>query len=38
VEVVGISAGASTPDSIITSVTEKIRKIGNINKEEVLYD
>ena len=32
VNVVGISAGASTPDSIINEVTEKIRKIGNVLK------
>ncbi|MBL7013571.1 MAG: 4-hydroxy-3-methylbut-2-enyl diphosphate reductase [Candidatus Marinimicrobia bacterium] len=38
VKVVGISAGASTPDSIITEVTDKIRKIGNVLKEELVYD
>ena len=38
VNVVGISAGASTPDSIINEVTEKIRKIGNVLKEELVYE
>ena len=38
VYVVGISAGASTPDSIINEVTNKIRKIGNVLKEELVYE
>ena len=35
VEIVGISAGASTPDKIINDVLEKIKKIGNVEKEIV---
>ena len=35
VEIVGVSAGASTPDKIINEVLEKIKKIGNVEKEIV---
>ena len=36
VDVVGVSAGASTPDKIINDVLEKIKKIGNVQKE-IIY-
>ena len=36
VEIVGVSAGASTPDKIINDVLEKIKKIGNVEKE-IIY-
>ena len=35
-ETVGVSAGASTPDSIIDKVIEKIKAIGKI-PEEIVY-
>ncbi len=35
-EVIGISAGASTPDEVIESIVQKIKRIGKENKEEVL--
>tara|TARA_B110000438_G_scaffold243288_1_gene243263 strand:- start:513 stop:1373 length:861 start_codon:yes stop_codon:yes gene_type:complete len=35
VEIVGVSAGASTPDKIIDDVLAKIKKIGNVQKEIV---
>ena len=34
-EVVGVSAGASTPDSIIDEVLTKIKEIGQVPKEIV---
>ena len=34
-EIVGISAGASTPDNIINEVLERIKEIGNVQKEEI---
>ena len=37
-EVVGISAGASTPDDIIRDVVEKIKDIGNVAIEETVYE
>ncbi len=37
-EVVGISAGASTPDDIIRDVVEKIKEIGHVTKEETVYE
>jgi len=33
--VVGISAGASTPDNIIEEVLERIKEIGNVREEEI---
>ena len=35
---VGISAGASTPDDIINSVVKKIREIGSVTEEELIYE
>jgi len=35
---VGISAGASTPDNIIDGVIEKIKKIGHVTEEELIYE
>ncbi len=37
-ETVGISAGASTPDDIIRSVVEKIKEIGHVSEEEIVYE
>ena len=34
-EIVGISAGASTPDNIIGEVLNKIKEIGNVQEEEI---
>ena len=34
-ETVGVSAGASTPDNIINEVLERIKKIGNVQEEEI---
>ena len=34
-EIVGISAGASTPDNIIGEVLDKIKEIGNVQEEEI---
>ena len=34
-EIVGISAGASTPDNIISEVLDKIKEIGNVQEEEI---
>ena len=33
--VVGVSAGASTPDNIIEEVLERIKEIGNVREEEI---
>ena len=33
--VVGISAGASTPDNIIEEVLDRIKEIGNVQEEEI---
>ena len=38
IESVGISAGASTPDSIITKVIDKVKIISNINIKEEIYE
>ena len=37
-DTVGISAGASTPDNIINDVLEKIKLIGKVTEEELLYE
>ena len=37
-ETVGISAGASTPDDIIRDVVEKIKEIGHVSEEEIVYE
>lgn len=37
VKIVGVSAGASTPDNIIQEVLVKLEKIGNIQKKEMIY-
>ncbi len=37
VETVGISAGASTPDKIITEVINEVKNIGKIKEEEMVY-
>ncbi len=36
-ELVGISAGASTPDSIIREVTDKIKQINHIQEEDMIH-
>jgi 4-hydroxy-3-methylbut-2-enyl diphosphate reductase len=36
-ETVGISAGASTPDSIIEEVIQRVKTIGQATEEEVVY-
>ena len=38
VDTVGISAGASTPDNIISNVIEKINSISNLNSKEKIYE
>ena len=38
VDTVGISAGASTPDNIISNVIEKINSIPNLNSKEEIYE
>ncbi|MFL3027074.1 MAG: 4-hydroxy-3-methylbut-2-enyl diphosphate reductase [Candidatus Neomarinimicrobiota bacterium] len=37
-DTVGISAGASTPDNIINDVLEKIKLIGKVSEEELVYE
>ena len=37
-DVVGISAGASTPDEIINEVVKKIKKITRVTKKETIYE
>ena len=37
-DTVGISAGASTPDNIINDVLEKIKLIGKVTEEELVYE
>ena len=34
-DVVGISAGASTPDNIIKEVIDRVKEIGNVQEEEI---
>ncbi|MFQ6612376.1 MAG: 4-hydroxy-3-methylbut-2-enyl diphosphate reductase [Fidelibacterota bacterium] len=36
-ELVGVSAGASTPDDVIQEVLEKLKGIGKIQEEELIY-
>lgn len=36
--VVGISAGASTPDNVIQDVIQHVKKIGNVIDEEIIYE
>ena len=38
VSTVGVSAGASTPDNIISNVIEKINSISNLNSKEEIYE
>ena len=38
IDVVGISAGASTPDDIIDEVISQIKLIGNITEKETVYE
>jgi len=37
-EIIGISAGASTPDNIINEIVEKIKIIGQITEKEKVYE
>ena len=37
-EIVGISAGASTPDELIDGVVNAIKKIGDITEMETVYE
>ncbi len=37
-DTVGISAGASTPDNIINQVLDKIKSIGKVTEEELVYE
>ena len=37
-DVVGISAGASTPDKNIKEIVEKIKNIGRVTKKEEVYE
>ena len=37
-EIIGISAGASTPDNIINEIVEKIKIIGQITEKEEVYE
>ena len=37
-DTVGVSAGASTPDNIIESVTTTIKSFGKIKEEELIYE
>ncbi len=37
-KIVGISAGASTPDEIINEVVEKIKLICNVTEKETIYE
>lgn len=36
--IVGISAGASTPDNVIQDVIQHVKKIGNVIDEEIIYE
>ena len=37
-EIIGISAGASTPDNIINEIVEKIKIIGQVTEKEEVYE
>ena len=37
-DTVGISAGASTPDNIISEVLDRIKSIGKVTEEELVYE
>ncbi|NQV36668.1 MAG: 4-hydroxy-3-methylbut-2-enyl diphosphate reductase [Candidatus Marinimicrobia bacterium] len=37
-KVVGISAGASTPDNIIQDVISRVKELGHVKEEEVFYE
>ena len=37
-DTVGISAGASTPDNIISEVMDKIKSIGKVTEKELVYE
>ena len=37
-KIIGISAGASTPDNIISEIVEKIKIIGQITEKEEVYE
>ena len=37
-DTVGISAGASTPDKIISEVLDKIKSIGKVTEKELVYE
>ena len=37
-DTVGVSAGASTPDNIISEVLDKIKSIGKVTEEELVYE
>jgi 4-hydroxy-3-methylbut-2-enyl diphosphate reductase len=36
--IVGISAGASTPDNVIQEVIQHVKKIGNVIDKEIIYE
>ena len=36
--IVGISAGASTPDNVIQDVIQHVKKIGNVIDKEIIYE
>ena len=38
VGIVGISAGASTPDNVIQDVIQHVKNIGNVINEEIIYE
>ena len=37
-DTVGVSAGASTPDNIISEVLDKIKSIGKVTEKELVYE
>ena len=36
--IVGISAGASTPDEVINEVVNKIKKLNRVTQKETIYE